>query len=337
MARWSSRARLPACRSDRHLGDSHDGREKSIGQGKSCGQWFDQHVRQYLDYLSVECGLADNTILAYGRDLRKLGQFLASDGVTDIQGLTATAVQRFMATLFEQSLSLSSISRCAASVRMFLRYLYMVGQLTEDRTNLLDSPKASHRLPRVLAYEHVEALIMAPDPHSQLYLRDKAILELLYACGLRVSELCTLNVKDVNMRIGFLRCLGKAKRERIIPIGQSAIQALDDYIGRLRPQLLQQADQSDQHRLFLSHRGRNLDRGNVWRLVKRYATSAGLTGKISPHTLRHCFASHLLQGGADLRMVQEMLGHVDVATTQIYTHVDQRRLKEIYRKYHPRP
>lgn len=337
MARWSSRARLPACRSDRHLANGHDGQGKSADREGASGQWFEKQVREYLDYLSVECGLADNTILAYRRDLRKLGQFLASDGVTDIQGLTARAVQRFVAALSKQSLGLSSISRCVAAVRMFLRYLYMVGQMTEDRTNLLDSPKASHRLPRVLAYEHVEALIMAPDPDSQLYLRDKAILELLYACGLRVSELCTLNVKDVNMRIGFLRCLGKAKRERIIPIGQSAIQALNDYVSQLRPQLIQQANQLDQQRLFVSRRGRNLDRANVWRLVKRYATSAGLTGKISPHTLRHCFASHLLQGGADLRMVQEMLGHVDVATTQIYTHVDQRRLKEIYHKYHPRP
>jgi len=298
------------------------------------GKLFARQLRGFLDYLTVECGLADNTIQAYRRDLIKLGQFLENQQLADMGKLTGAMVQRFLASLAEQNLADSSIARCSAAVRMFLRFLYLEGKLAQDGAALLDSPKVWQRLPNVLDYRHVQALLAAPNGDSLLYYRDKAILELLYACGLRVSELCSLDVADVDLKIGFVRCMGKGRRERIVPVGRMAIEALDSYLRLLRPNLVKDARI---HRLFLSRRGRPLDRENVWRLVKRHARQAGLIGKVSPHTLRHCFASHLLEGGADLRMVQEMLGHVNVTTTQIYTHVDRKRLKQIHSRFHPRP
>jgi integrase/recombinase XerD len=216
---------------------------------------------------------------------------------------------------------------------MFWRYLHANGKVEDDLVNLLESPKLWHRLPRIVDTGQVNALLEEPGADDAMQLRDRAILEMFYACGLRVSELAGLKLGDVNVQVGFVRCIGKGRKERIVPVGGPASQALQEYIGTMRPRL---ARQKPVDRIFLSRTGNPLDRHNIYRLVQRYARRAGITAKMTPHSLRHCFASHLLAGGADLRIVQELLGHASVATTQIYTHVDRDRLKRIHQRFHPR-
>jgi integrase/recombinase XerD len=217
---------------------------------------------------------------------------------------------------------------------MFLRYAKLTGLVTNDFTTILEGPKLWQRLPIVCSTKQVTDLLNSPSPKEPYYLRDKAMLELLYATGVRASELAGLKNADLNLDIGYLRCLGKGSRERVIPVGKPAITAVEDYLRELRPKL---AKSFSGDFLLLSRTGRGLGRIEVWRLIKKYAARAGMPRNLTVHTLRHCFATHLLAGGADLRSVQEMLGHVDIATTQIYTHVDSERLRAIHRKYHPRP
>jgi integrase/recombinase XerD len=230
-------------------------------------------------------------------------------------------------------LAISSIARHLAAVKMFLRYLAMTGLSSHDITSMLESPRKWFNLPHTLHYKQVNALLAAPNLDDAFGLRDRAILELLYATGLRVSELVGLDLGSINGSVGYLRCIGKGRRERIVPVGQAAIESVDEYKHGLRTRLDRTGRAAA---LFLSRTGRRLEREACWRLVKKYVARAGLAERTSPHTLRHCFATHLLEGGADLRMVQEMLGHVNVATTQIYTHVDRARLKSIHERFHPR-
>ncbi|MCG3181540.1 MAG: Tyrosine recombinase XerD [Phycisphaerae bacterium] len=294
-------------------------------------------LADFLDYLLVEAALADNTVVAYRRDLTRFLAHLSLSGRA-LDALTPLDVQNHLRQLKTDGLAISSISRALVAVKMFLRYLVLEGRVKRDITDALDSPRRWQRLPHVLSREQTVSLLGGLDGEDPLYLRDRALLELLYASGLRASEAATVGVGDVNLRIGYLRCLGKGSKERVVPVGRPAIAAAQEYLEQLRPKLAELAapgQPSDV--LFLSTRGRPLDRTAVWRIVKRAARNSGLSGRISPHTLRHCFATHLLAGGADLRAVQEMLGHVDVATTQIYTHVDSDRLKSIHRKFHPRP
>jgi integrase/recombinase XerD len=217
---------------------------------------------------------------------------------------------------------------------MFLRFGKMMGLVEDDLTAMLESPKLWQRLPIICSKKQVISIINAPLPDEPYYFRDKAMLELLYATGVRASELAGLKVSDLNLDIGYLRCLGKGSRERIIPVGQAAIAATVDYLQILRPRL---AKPFSGDFLLLSRTGRPMSRIEIWRLIKKYAARAGMPRNLTVHTLRHCFATHLLAGGADLRSVQEMLGHVDIATTQIYTHVDQERLRRIHKQFHPRP
>jgi len=295
-------------------------------------------VKRYLDHLFVECGLAGNTVSAYQRDLLSFWDTLELRDVV-LRDVTMQDVQAHLIVLQERGLSITSIARHASAIRMFVRYLFAEREIQRDVATILESPKrwTWNKLPRVLHYEQVEELLAAPTPDEEFYLRDRAILELLYATGMRVSELAHLVTHEVNLKIGYLRCWGKGNRERIIPIGDAARDAVAEYLDIQRPQLVR----SDTERLlFLSRNGRLLDRSNIWRLVRKYAARAGLGSEaspVSPHTLRHCFATHLLAGGADLRIVQELLGHVDVATTQIYTHVDEAHLKMVHSRYHPRP
>ena len=214
----------------------------------------------------------------------------------------------------------------------FLQFLESQGIATQKIRDQLEAPKPERPLPEVLGREQVNRLISAPDPASPLFARDVAILELLYACGLRASELCDLKLNDVNLQVGAVRVLGKGMKERVVPIGQAASEAITIYLQTTRPQL--EREPSDL--LFLSRTGKRLNRVNLWMLVERHARSCGLLNEVHPHVLRHCFASHLLSGGADLRVVQELLGHSDIATTQIYTHVDQARLKALHKRFHPR-
>lgn len=289
---------------------------------------------QYMDYLTAECGLARNTIDAYRRDIVEFIELLDDRDICTTSALNVGVVQSYLVRLGERRLSLSSIARHLISVRIFLRYLYIVGVMTDDLTTLLETPKKWQKLPQTLNHSQTEAILSAPQPGEPFYSRDRALLELLYATGMRVSELANLRVRDMNLDVGYLRCLGKGGRERVIPIGSHAIDAIRVYLTTLRKVLVEAAP--GEEAVFVSRTGRAMDRTNIWRLVSRYAAAVGIKGPVGPHTLRHCFATHLLEGGSDLRIVQELLGHASVATTQIYTHVDSSRLKNVHSRFHPR-
>jgi integrase/recombinase XerD len=227
----------------------------------------------------------------------------------------------------------ASVARQLAALRTFLRFLYHTQRLDRDPTSDILAPKKWNRLPDTLNIRQMQNLLEAPTLDDEFAERDIALLELLYATGLRASEVCGLRIDEVNLRVGVLRCMGKGGKERIVPIGRTAVDALDSYLAKLRPRL--HRPRSGAY-VFLSRTGRPLTRGSVWELIKKYAVRAGLRDKVTPHTMRHSFATHLLQGGADLRIVQELLGHASVTTTQIYTHVDRSRLKAVHQRYHPR-
>jgi len=290
-------------------------------------------IDRFLGQLWAEAGLADNTLAAYRRDLEVLADYCHRHGVR----LRRIGPQDIQAFLIEQrrsvGLAISSIARRLVAVKLFCRFCYQNGLIDRDVASLIETPKKWNHLPTVLNERQVDALLAVPDDSDPLAPRDRAILELFYATGLRVSELVSLRLRDVHLDIGYLRCLGKGRKERVVPIGRRAIEALQAYLAELRPQL---AAGGDSDYVFLSRTGRPLDRTNCWRMVVKYARRMGVQGKLSPHTLRHSFATHLLAGGADLRVVQEMLGHADIATTQVYTHVDVSQLKAVHRKFHPR-
>lgn len=293
-----------------------------------------REVKSFLDYLTVEAGLAENTILAYGRDLKSFLTYCKSNNISQLQQVGPTLIRDYMRIQTLSEMGEGSVKRALVAIRMFLRFAKLTGLIQDDFTGVLESPKIWQRLPIVCSKQQVIDLLNAPDPSEQFYLRDKAMLELLYATGMRAGELAGLKCSDLNLAIGYLRCFGKGSRERVIPVGQVAVAAVREYQTKLRPRL----DKPFSGNFFLlSRTGRPMGRIEIWRLVKKYAARAGMPRNLTAHTLRHCFATHLLRGGADLRSVQEMLGHVDIASTQIYTHVDQERLREIHRKFHPRP
>lgn len=289
-------------------------------------------VKTFLDYLFVECGLAGSTIATYQRCLCEFWDEVVNPGST-VADLLIQDIQRHLMSLQNRGLSVGTIAQHVAAIRMFLRFLHAQGDLRRDLVSLVESPKRWRSIPRTVHEKQVDALLNAPDPADEFYFRDRALLELLYATGLRVSEAVDLTCARVNLKVGYLRCIGKGSKERIVPIGSRAITALQAYLEHQRPGLVGPLAGDS---LFLSRTGRPLDRTNMWRLVRKYAGSVGLEGKFSPHSLRHCFATHMLAGGADLRIVQELLGHADVSTTQVYLHVDEARLKEVHRLYHPR-
>lgn len=289
-------------------------------------------VKRFLDYLFVECGLSGATIVAYQHDLVRFWKTLEALGV-EREEIDIDVVRQHLVELRDSGLNVASIARHLAAIKMFLRYLFSEKQLRRDVASLIESPKKWRNLPDTLHKLDVERLLLAPDEAGEYYLRDKALLELLYATGMRVSELVDLTHERLNLRVGYVRVIGKGRKERIIPVGALALAALRDYLEVLRPQLA--GYHSGEH-VFLSRTGRPLDRSAIWRIVRKCARDAGIHKHVSPHTLRHCFATHLLQGGADLRVVQELLGHADVATTQIYTHVDTERLKSVHARFHPR-
>lgn len=291
-------------------------------------------VSSFLDYMTVEAGLAANTVLAYGRDLRGFLEHCKSHKVGSLEQLEPKVIQTYMVRLAKQSKAESSIKRTLVAIRMLLRYGRLMNIIDDDFAAVLEAPKLWQRLPVIADKGKVLKLLYAPDPQEQYYLRDRAMLELLYATGLRASELAQLRVSDLNLNIGYLRCIGKGRRERVVPVGKAAIAAATEYLKELRPLL---AGSLSEDYLLLSRTGRAMSRIEIWRLVKKYALRAGMPKNLTVHTLRHCFATHLLSGGADLRSVQEMLGHVDIATTQIYIHVDQQRLRNIHKQFHPRP
>jgi len=289
-------------------------------------------VKRFLDYLFIECGLAGNTVSAYRNDLCSFWEDVSVDGALPVD-LDIDAVQKHLILLHERGLSTASIARHLAAIKMFLRYQHRGGLLRRDVVSLIEFPKKWVRIPGSLHYDQIEALLNAPRPAEEFFHRDKAILELLYATGMRVSELIGVTLDNINLDVGYLRCLGKGQRERIIPVGRAAIRSVHDYLRKLRPAL---TTGNSGRFMFLSRTGRPMDRTNIWRLVRKYCEQAGLSKKVHPHTMRHSFATHLLEGGADVRVVQELLGHADPTTTQVYLHVNQAHLKKVHRQFHPR-
>lgn len=291
-------------------------------------------VRGFLDYIQGECGLAVNTRLAYSRDLRKFLGHIGHARARDPNRIRPSHIEGFLRFLRQEKLSVASVSRALAAVKMFCRYLVLVGRIEHDPAAAVDMPKNWHRLPTVLDSQTVQSLLNAPNADQDSYaFRDRALLTLLYATGMRASEVASLRLEDVNFNLGIVRVTGKGGKERIIPVAEAAQQAIRDYLAAERAKVLREADEPV---LLLSRTGRPLGREQVFRLVRKYVQRAAVRGNVSPHTLRHCFATHLLARGADLRSVQEMLGHADISTTQIYTHLDADRLKAVHSKFHPR-
>ncbi len=287
-------------------------------------------IKKFLIYLTVEKGLAKNTLESYERDLRKYFLFMKSKNVDDI---SRTDVVSFQARLSAEGIAKPSTARSLSAIRGFHKYLMIDGLAHRDPTVNIETPRGWKRLPKALSSADVDSLLDQPDLSIPIGLRDKAMLELLYATGLRVSELVGLRMPDINLERGFLIVMGKGAKERAVPMGELAIAAIKQYLAGARQALLKGKD-SD--RLFISSKQRGITRQMFWERIKFYTVQAGIGKNISPHTLRHSFATHLLDNGADLRAVQAMLGHSDMSTTQIYTHVSRERLRQIHEKYHPR-
>lgn len=286
----------------------------------------------FLDYLQVEKGLAANTRRAYAADLKHFISYLHRRGIAGFEEVTGGHITAYLIELQNASRAPATVSRHLSAVKALMRFLAAEGYLPADPASEIASPRPAQHLPRVLTVAEVERLLAAPCTGSPLGVRDRAILETLYACGLRVSELIGLQVRDVELEKQFLRCLGKGGRERVVPLGSWAAHWVGLYLRDIRPAL------AGGHSgvLFVNRRGRPLTRQTVWKLVARYARSAGIAGAVTPHTLRHSFATHLLDNGADLRVVQELLGHADIVTTQIYTHLTTAKLRRVYDASHPR-
>ena len=290
-------------------------------------------LEQFRDHLALEAGNSANTVESYLRDLRRMAQYASGLGVNGPEALTPRQLHDFVFMLKDLGMSPATIRRQVSAVRTYFRFLAAEGLSGSDPSERLESPKRGRTLPDVLTVKEVEALIMAPGLDDRLGWRDRALLELAYGAGLRVSELCGLTLPDLWLPDALVRVLGKGSKERLVPIGRTVIAAIAVYLNQTRPGL----DQGrSQNRLFLNARGTPLSRVGAWGIVKRCATRAGITKRVTPHTLRHSFATHLLEGGADLRAVQEMLGHADLSTTQIYTHVDREYLRSVHKQYHPR-
>jgi len=291
-------------------------------------------INAFLNYLSVERGLSPNTLISYRRDLASYGDFLSRRHIDALSRITKSDITDLMFYQKDKGISPNSIARHLAAIRMFHRFLVRERIVKVDPSGLIDTPKLSRKIPEALSLNEVDTLLAQPQIRSAQGARDKAVLEALYATGMRVSEAVGLKIDDLNLDIGFLLCIGKGNKERVIPLGKKAIAAIKRYLEFSRPRLLGKA-QSE--RLFLNRFGKKISRQSLWKIIKKYARQAGIKKAIRPHTLRHSFATHLLERGADLRSVQEMLGHANISTTQIYTHINKERLKSIHRMFHPRP
>lgn len=291
-------------------------------------------IQSFLDFLSVERGLSQNTIISYRQDLFAYMDYLENKGIGELSMTNKNHIVDFMLFQKDKGINANSIARRLAAIRMFYRFLVRERILKTDPTSLIDSPRLWKRIPETLSVNEIESLLSQPNVRDKQGLRDKAILETLYATGMRVSEVVNLKKDNVNFDIGFLRCIGKGNKERIIPLGSKAQASIKRYLETVRPGLLKDKESEF---LFLSRFGKKLSRQSFWKLIKKYAKDARIKKQIWPHILRHSFATHLLERGADLRSVQEMLGHSNISTTQLYTHVNKDRLKLIHKTYHPRP
>jgi integrase/recombinase XerD len=289
-------------------------------------------IRSFLNYLRVEKGLSTNTLHAYRRDMEKFAAFAAKQKLT-VKQIDRGHVVDFLRTLYLRKLDSRSVARHLVTIRHFFRFAFTEGFVQEDPAVNIQSPKFRQALPEFLSLAEVDRLLAQPDTNTTGGLRDKAMIELLYSTGLRVSELCGLKTADVQMEMGCLRCIGKGNKERLVPVGRRALETVQEYMTKSRPEIL---GEKTSPYLFASRSGRAMNRIMFWKLLGAYGRKAGLRKTLSPHMLRHSFATHLLDRGADLRSVQMMLGHTDIATTQIYTHVVEERLKQVYKSHHPR-
>ena len=307
-------------------------RRKAIGP--ALPEAFDQPVSRFLRYCRIECGFAPATLAAYEADLRQLAMWLIEKSASGWPELDMALITRHLQEMSQRGMAVGTIARHVATIRVFARFLDSIGCTDGDCAEWLTQPAGRHPLPDVLNQEQIERLLAAPLPEHPLYLRDVAMLELLYASGLRATELAELDCDRLHLDLAVARVLGKGDKERIVPVGAPALAAAERYLAELRPELVR--GQAPTDRFLLSRTGWPMTRVAVWQIVRRHARSAGLHD-VHPHTLRHSFATHLLAGGADLRVVQELLGHSNIRTTQVYTHVDATRLKEVIQKHHPRP
>jgi integrase/recombinase XerD len=290
------------------------------------------HVRGFLNYLRVEKGLSANTIDAYRRDIVKFAAFATKRGLGTVD-MRREHVVDFLGSLRRQNLDDRSVARHLVTIRHFFRFCLTEGFIEDDPAASIESPKFRHSLPEFLSVGEVECLLQQPDANDVVGVRDRAMIELMYSTGLRVSELCGLRTSDLTMDPGCLRCIGKGDKERLVPVGRQALEAVRRYLGEARPNLLRGGSSPY---LFLNQKGHKFDRIAFWKILGEYGRKAGLRKSLTPHMLRHSFATHLLDRGADLRSVQMMLGHSDISTTQIYTHVVEERLKQVYKAHHPR-
>ena len=291
-------------------------------------------LKEYLSVLRLERNLSENTIASYKNDLTSLSHFLEEKNVADPSDISVSDLTNFFKSLTGFGLSSTSTARYFSSVKNFFIYLYSNKYIRENPVERLSAPKLSKNLPVVLTVEEVDSILSIPCVNEKLGLRDKALLELLYACGTRVSELINLKVSDLFFNDEVIRVFGKGSKERVIPVGSSAIHWVNEYLLKSRP-LLEKKLKSE-NILFLNNRSTKLSRMGVWKIIDKYAKEAGIKKEVHPHTFRHSFATHLLEGGADLRAVQEMLGHADISTTQIYTHIDRDYIKQVHKEFHPR-
>ncbi len=294
---------------------------------------MDIYLDLFMNYIAIERGLAKNTLEAYGRDLRRYLEFLAKQDIAALEQVTSPVVVRFLVALKQAGLSSRSQSRALAAVRVFHRFLLREKHVSQDPTRQVAVPRSMSALPHTLSPVEVERLLASPKGDGTLACRDRAMLEVLYATGLRVSELVSLKISDLQLDVGYLTAFGKRSKQRIVPLGEMAVRSLGHYLDAARPQLDRQRNSPY---VFLNRSGEGLTRQGFWKMIKRRATEAGVVRKISPHVLRHSFATHLLDNGADLRSVQAMLGHADISTTQIYTHVTRERLRKLHAEHHPR-
>lgn len=295
---------------------------------------MEEEINAYGRYLRIERGLSDNTIISYQRDLRKYSHFLAENAIHAFGDVTKPDVLLYLQFLNQENLATASIGRMITSLRRFHQYLKQEGLMENDPMVTIQMPKKQQKLPKVLSMDEIERLLAAPDVKTVLGLRDRAILELLYATGLRVSELIHITMSEIHLDIGFIQTIGKGDKERIVPLGEEAAFWIAEYLSDSRPALAK--GRKETAFLFLNFHGNGFTRQGIWKNLKQTVRDSGIKKNVSPHMLRHSFATHILENGADLRIVQELLGHADISTTQIYTHITTERMAEIYQKHHPR-
>jgi len=294
---------------------------------------IDENIDFYLNHLKVERQLAKNSVEAYGHDLRRLSEFLVKKGKSDISKVDESSILSFLVLLHEEGLTSRSVTRALVVLRGFFGFLFREKRIGKNPTEQIEFPGRWKKLPHFLSIQQVDDLLAQPDRRTVLGIRDHAILQLFYASGLRISEMCGLTTDRINLQQGYCLPLGKGSKERVVPIGGEAIAAITEYLNESRSKL---AGKHLTDGFFLSRRGRNISRQRLWEIIKGYAKSSGIRINVTPHMLRHSFATHLIERGADLRVIQVMLGHADISTTQIYTHVSRKHLKELHKKFHPR-